>query len=166
MEFIKIGNVANVHGIKGELSIYPYTDDINNFCDYKKIYIGENKQEFIVSRSRPNKNMVIMQVKGIASRDEALKYKTLDIYIDKSQLKDLDDDTFYISDLIGLEVIDNVSSDVLGTLTNVFQNPANDIYEVKNGNEVFYIPAIRQVVKKIDIKNKKIYVELMEGLKW
>lgn len=165
MEFIKIGNIANVHGIKGELSIYPYTDDINNFCDYKKIYVGENKQEFVVKKSRPNKNMVLMSLEKITTREDALKYKTLDIYIDKSDLKDLDDDTYYINDLISLDVIDNISGNKIGTLTNVFQNPANDIYEIKNGDEVFYIPAIRQVVKRVDVKNKKIYVELMEGLK-
>ncbi len=165
MEFIKIGNIANIHGIKGELSIYPYTDDVNNFCKYKTIYIGEKKESFNINRARPHKNMILVLLDKISNPEDALKLKTMDIYIDKNDLKKLDDDSYYVEDLIGIEVIDNISKECLGTLKDVINNPANDVYEVVLNDEIYYIPAIHQVVKRVDILNRKMYVELMEGLK-
>ena len=164
MNFVKIGNVANIHGIKGEIKVYPYTDDFDNFLKYKEIYVGENKEKYIVKSSRLHKNMVLFMLDGINDPDEAIKLKTYDIFIDEKELKDLDEGTYYIKDLIGLEVIDTLKNESLGKISDVIKYASNDVYEVENGKNKFYIPAIKDVVKNVDILNKKMYVELMEGL--
>ena len=166
MEFIKIGNVANIHGIKGELSIYPYTDDIDNFCNYKKFFVGSEKKEYNVIRLRPHKNIILAVLDGIKRREEAELLKTKDVYISKDELKKLDKNSYYIDDLIGLTVIDNISKEEIGKIVNVIKYPSNDVYEVEFKNETFYIPAISEVVKKIDLKESRVYVELLEGLRW
>ncbi len=163
MEFIKVGNVANIHGIKGELSIYPYTDDISNFCKYKKFYIGQNKKCFKVIKLRSHKNMVLALLDGVSTREEAYLLKTFDVYVDRLDLKKLDENSYYIEDLIGLDVIDQ--NDIcIGTLKDVIKYPSSDVYEITTNNGNIYLPAIKEVVSKVDILNKKIYVKVMKGL--
>lgn len=164
MNFVKIGNIANIHGIKGEIKVYPYTDDFDNFLKYKEIYVGENKEKYIVKSSRLHKDMVLFMLEGISTPEEAETLKTLDIFIDEKDLKKLEVGSYYIKDLIGLEVIDILSNKSIGRITDVMKYAANDVYEVENGKDKFYIPAIKDVVKNVDILNKKVYVELMEGL--
>lgn len=165
MEFIKVGNVANIHGIKGELSIYPYTDDISNFCKYKKFYIGQNKKCFKVIKLRSHKNMVLALLDGVSTREEAYLLKTFDVYVDRLDLKKLDENSYYIEDLIGLDVIDQ--NDIcIGTLKDVIKYPSSDVYEITTNNGNIYLPAIKEVVSKVDILNKKIYVKVMKGLIW
>jgi len=164
MNFVKIGNIANIHGIKGEIKVYPYTDDFDNFLKYKEIYVGENKEKYIVKSSRLNKNMVLFMLEGINTPEEAESLKTLDIFIDEKDLKKLEEGTYYVKDLIGLEVIDILNNKSIGKITDVIKYAANDVYEVENDKDKFYIPAIKDVVKNVDILNKKVYVELMEGL--
>lgn len=165
MEFIKVGNVANIHGIKGELSIYPYTDDISNFCKYRKFYIGQNKKCFKVIKLRSHKNMVLALLDGVSTREEAYLLKTFDVYVDRLDLKKLDENSYYIEDLIGLDVIDQ--NDIcIGTLKDVIKYPSSDVYEITTNNGNIYLPAIKEVVSKVDILNKKIYVKVMKGLIW
>lgn len=165
MEFIKVGNIANIHGIKGELSIYPYTDDISNFCKYKKFYIGQDKKCFKVTKLRSHKNMVLALLDGINTREEAELVKTLDVYVNRLDLKKLDKNSYYIEDLIGLDVIDEKNV-CIGTLKDVIKYPSSDVYEITTKDGDIYIPAIKEVVTSVDILNKKIYVKLMKGLIW
>lgn len=166
MESILIGNIANIHGIKGEIKIYPYTDDIFNLLDLKNIYLDKTlKEKFKIKRARVHKNMLVVKLEGINDANEALKLKTKDVYIPRSALKELEDDTYYIEDLLGSDIIEEKTGNVLGKLIYVFNTGANDVYEVeKEDKSKIYLPAISQVIKKVDINSKKIYVELMEGL--
>lgn len=166
MESILIGNIANIHGIKGEIKIYPYTDDIFNLLDLKSIYLDKTlKEKFNIKRARVHKNMLVVKLEGINDANEALNLKTKDVYIPRSTLKELEDDTYYIEDLLGSDIIEEKTGNVLGKLIYVFNTGANDVYEVeKEDKSKIYLPAISQVIKKVDIDSKKIYVELMEGL--
>lgn len=165
MESILIGKISSIHGIKGEVKIYPYTDDVENLTTLKEIYMDENLNlKHIITNLRVHKNMLIAKFADINDVDEAEKFKDKDLYIPKSFLKDLEEDSYYILDLIGMQVL-NSNEELFGTLTYVFNTGANDVYEVKDkDNKCFYLPAIKDVIKKIDIKNKKMYVEVMEGL--
>ncbi len=165
MSSILIGKISNVHGIKGEVKIYPYTDDLDNFCKRKILYSdSELTNEYKVVRARVHKNMIIAKLSGIDDVESALKLKNSDIYIDKSSLEKLDEDTYYIDDLIGMDVIDDENV-IIGKITYVFNNGANDVYEVKTlSNDVIYLPAIHDVIKKIDIVANKMYIYMMDGL--
>ena len=164
MESILIGNVANIHGIKGEIKIYPYTDDILNLTNLKSIYFDkELKEKYKIKRARVHKNMLVIKLEGINDANEALELKTKDVYIPRNALKELDDNTYYIEDLLFSDIVEEESGNVIGKLTYVFNTGANDVYEVEREDKSkIYLPAISDVIKKVDIKSKKIYVKLME----
>ena len=166
MESILIGNVANIHGIKGEIKIYPYTDDILNLTNLKSIYFDkELKEKYKIISARVHKNMLVIKLEGINDANEALELKTKDVYIPRNALKELDDNTYYIEDLLFSDIVEEESGNVIGKLTYVFNTGANDVYEVEREDKSkIYLPAISDVIKKVDIKSKKIYVKLMEGL--
>lgn len=164
MESILIGKIVNTHGIKGEVKVYPYTDDIDNLSKIKELFFDENlNNKHKVKSCKIQKNMLIMKLEGINIVEEAEKLRDTNLYIVKEDISDMED-TYYVEDLIGMDVIDE-NEQVIGTITYVFNTGANDVYEIKSSdNKEIYIPAIKDVVKKVDVKNKKMYIEMMEGL--
>jgi 16S rRNA processing protein RimM len=162
MERIKIGQVVNVVGLKGELKVYHYSDYKERFEELPKIYLENTRCE--ISGVRYIKDMVILKLKGIDDRTEAEKHKGENIYIDKSDVRVLPEDTYYIFDLIGMKVVDE-SGNTVGTLCDVIQNTAQDLYEIEKENKSkFLIPAVEEFILNIDIKNKTMTVRLIEGL--
>lgn len=163
MNSILIGKIVNVHGIKGEIKIYPYTDEIDNLCSLKELYFDKELKDMQkVSYIKSHKNMLIAKLVGVDTIDIAQTFKDRSIYIFK---KDIDEiDTYYIEDLIGLDVFD-LNNEYIGKLTYVFNTLANDVYEVHTkADKLIYLPAILQVIKKVDIFSGKMYVEIMDGL--
>lgn len=150
----EIGKIVNTFGIKGEIKIYPYVDYI---MDLKFFYVDDNKME--IERCRTQKNLVIVKIKGIDDINvvEKLKGKIASVF--EEDLPSLPEGTYYIKDLIGLDVITDDGRE-LGKLDDVIQTGANDVYNV-NG---ILLPVIDEVVKKIDLENHKIVVHLIDGL--
>lgn len=166
MSSVLIGQIVNVHGIKGEVKIYPYTDDIDALSSkLKKVYLDEGMQKKYKISCRIQKNMILAKLEGINTVEEAEKLRKKNVYISDEDLDELEEDSYYVKDLIGVDVIDVDSNEVLGIVEYIFNTGANDIYEIKRSdNSKVYLPAIKQVIKKVDIKARKIYVEIMEGL--
>lgn len=166
MQSVLIGQIVNVHGIKGEVKVYPYTDDVDSLAKkLKNIYLEENLKEKYKSSCRVQKGMLLMKISGIDTVEKAETLRNKYIYISEDTLDALEEDSYYIKDLIGLEVIDTKNNEVFGTLDYIFNTGANDVYEITTKqNTKVYLPAIKQVIKKVDIKSRKIYVEIMEGL--
>ncbi len=166
LQYLEIGQIVNTFGIKGELKINPFTDDINRFDELKSIFVVKNKEliPYEIETVRYHKNMVILKLKGINSMNEAEKLKGLYIKIDRKYAKKLPKGTYFIADLIGLEVYDE-NSNLLGSIDDIYNTGANDIYVVKNnlGKQIL-LPGIPQVIKKVDLENKKIVVHLLNGL--
>ena len=109
--------------------------------------------------------MLLISFEGITTVEEAETLRNKYIYILRDELKPLQEDNYYIDDLLSMEVIDLKNNSVLGKISYVFNTGANDIYEVETvDNKKIYLPAIKQVIKKVDIQEKKMYVEVMEGL--
>lgn len=163
--YILIGKLTSIHGIKGEMKMYPYTDDLENLSKTKFLYFDkELTNKHIIQNCRIHKNMFIIKFKDIDSPEVASKFKDKDVYISRDSLKKLEDNTYYISDLIGMEVLDE-NENYIGKLEYVQNIGANDVYEiVTKDNKKIYLPAIHDVIKKVDIVNKKMYVEIMKGL--
>ena len=151
---IKIGKIVNTFGIKGELKVYPYVDYID---ELSKIYI-DNK-EYTLSKSRNQKNVVIIKIKGLDDINLVEDFKNKEIEIDRVDLPKLKEGEYYIEDLIGLDVYTDEGK-LLGKLDDIFNTGANDIYQVNN----ILLPAIPDVIKKIDIENQKIIVHIIKGL--
>lgn len=162
MEKIKVGQVVNAVGLKGELRVYHYSDYKERFEELSKIYL-ENTQ-YKISGVRYMKELVILKLPGIDDRTEAEKHKGENIYIDKEDIRELPEDTYYIFDLIGLKVVDENGS-LVGTLCDVIKNSAQDLYEVEKENKSkFLIPAVEEFILNIDMKSRTMTVKLIEGL--
>jgi len=166
MEYLEIGQIVNTNGLKGLLTVNPFTDDISRFEDLTKIYIIYNNEiiEKVIEDVKYKKNQVLLKLEGINTIEEAEKYRECYLKIDRKDAIKLPEDTYFIADLLGSEVI-TVNNEILGKIDDIFQTGSNDVYVVKDelGKQIL-LPAISDVIKKVDINNKKITVELIEGL--
>ena len=161
----RIGQIVNTQGLKGEVRVYPYVDDINRFDELENFYLDKNfNQEFEVERVRYKGNMVIMKIKGVDSVEMAERLKTKNLYVSRENSVDLDEDEFFIADLIGLDVF-TVAGEKVGTLKDVLQYSANDVYVVKGDNDKEYlIPSILKFVPEINIEEKKMIIDPIKGM--
>ena len=165
-EYFEIGQIVNTSGLKGIVKVKPFTDDIKKFSNFKTIYISIKKElkEFKIENVRFSKNMVFLKLKGIDTIEDAENYRNLYLKIKRDKDEILEKGSYYIVDLIGCMVFSDEEV-VLGKIDDVFSTGSNDVYVVKSddGKQIL-IPAIKDVVKKVDIQNKKITVHLIEGL--
>lgn len=167
-EYFEIGQIVNISGLKGILKIKPFTDDIKKFSNLKTIYIKTKSglTEFKIEQVRYVKNMVMLKLAGIDTVEEAEKYRNLYIKILRDQEEELEEGSYYVVDILGCKVNTDANQE-LGKIVDVFQTGSNDVYVVKDeqGKQIL-LPAIKQVIKNVDIKNKIITVHLLEGLVW
>ena len=166
-EYFEVGQIVNTNGLKGFLKIKPFTDDIKEFETFKSIYIQTKSEliEFKIEKVAYVKNMVLLKLQGIDDINEAEKYRNFYIKVERKVLPDLLENSYYIVDLIDCSVVTD-EGEILGKVDDVFSTGSNDVYVVKDelGKQIL-LPAIKEVIKKIDIPNKKITVKLMEGLR-
>lgn len=165
MDYIQIGKIINTQGIKGEIKVYPLTDNIYRFDELKKVYIGEGKTLMYIENVWYKKEFIILKLEGYDNINEVLKFKNEYLYIDERDKVKLPRNSYFIFDIVGCNVLDN-SKNSIGVVTEVIKNIGNDIYIVKNeyNNKEYLIPAVKQFIKKIDIENKKIIIEPIKGL--
>ena len=165
-EYFEVGQIVNTNGLKGLLKINPFTDDITRFEKLKTIFIEHKKEllEFEIESVRYQKKQVLLKLKGIDTIEEAEKYREDYLKIKRNKEEKLPEDTYYIVDLIGLDIYTE-GGELLGKLDDVFSTGSNDVYVVKNseGKQIL-LPAISDVIKNIDLEQKKIVVNLIEGL--
>lgn len=164
--FLRVGVISSTHGVKGEVKVYPTTDDAGRFNNLKKVILdtGREQMDLEIQGVKFFKNMVILKFKGYDSINEIEKYKGKDLLVTRDQAVELGPDENFIVDLIGLRVITEDGNE-FGTLTDVIKTGANDVYEVKTteGKEVL-LPAIRECVLKVDLEEKTVTVHIMDGL--
>lgn len=165
-EYFEIGQIVNTSGLKGVVKVKPFTDDITKFNNFKTIYVSIKKElkEFEIENVRFSKNMVFLKLKGIDTIEEAENYRNLYLKIKRDKEEKLEEGSYYIVDIIGCTVLSE-ENEILGIVDDVFSTGSNDVYVVKSddGKQIL-IPAIKDVIKKVDIQNKEIIVHLMEGL--
>lgn len=157
----EVGKIVNTFGIRGEVKITPYTDNIEQFKKIKDIYVDDIKMK--IEGVKYQKNVVILKLKGIDDMTSAEDLRGSIIKVDRSNKK-LPEGTYYIVDLIGSKVYTDEGK-LLGILKDIYNTGANDIYTVKtdDGKEIL-LPSIREVIKDIDLENKKIIVHILKGL--
>lgn len=165
-KYLEIGKIVTTHGIKGEVRIQPWCDSPQLFCEFESFYLDENgKTEVEVESSRVHKNVIVAKLSGCDTVEEAAKLRNKIVYIDRDWLE-LEENTYFIQDLIGMTVIDADNKDIVyGKLTDVTQAGANDVYYIKNqqGKE-YLIPAIADVVIKTDTDNMIMEIRPLKGL--
>lgn len=165
MDYIIVGRIVNTHGIKGELKVYPLTDNIERFDDLKKAYIGDNKIKAEIDTVKYHKGFVIIKFKEFNDINEVLHFKDSFIYIEENDKVKLPEDHYFIFDIVGCTVY-NTEGEKIGVLTEVIQSASNDVYVVKNmeKNRSYLIPAVKEFVTEVDIKNKRITIDPIEGM--
>ncbi len=165
-KYFEVGQIVNTFGVKGMLKVKPFTDDANRFEELKKVYIckKEKLEEVEIEEVKYHKDMVLLKVKGIDDMNEAEKVKGLYLKIDRKNAKKLPKDTYFIADLLGLEVYSD-KEELLGKVDDIFRTGANDVYVVKNekGKQLL-LPGIPEVIKEIDLEKEKIIVHILKGL--
>lgn len=165
---LKVGKIVNTHSLKGEVKVISSTDfEEERFKKGSKLLITRGNQlirEVVVESYRNHKNFLLVKFEEIDSVEEAEKLKNLQIKIDSTEVGELEENEFYFHQIIGCEVFDENDKN-LGEIIDILTPGANDVWVIKgeNGKEIL-IPYIEDVVKKIDITNKKVNIEVMEGL--
>ncbi|MEI8215700.1 MAG: ribosome maturation factor RimM [Eubacteriales bacterium] len=163
MEYLKLGQIVSVVGIKGELKVYPYTDNANRYDELKEIIIDDNIYKIEKVRYK-NDNIVVLKLEGINDRNTSETFRGKYIFIDKKEAKTLSEGTYYIFDLIGIDVFDEDDKN-LGKVLNVIQNKSQDLYEIQKADgNTFLLPAVEEFIINVDVKNRKMIVRLIEGL--
>ena len=162
----KRGQIVNRYSTKCCKKARTDTDDITNFETLKKVFILNKKQknEYEIEEVKEHKNMVLIKFKGVDTIEQAELLRNSYIVISRKDTKELEEDRYYIVDLLGLEVFTDEGT-LLGNVEDIYNTGSNDIYVVKNdlGKQIL-LPAISDVIKQIDIKNNKIIVHLIKGL--
>lgn len=166
VKYFEIGQIVNTFGIKGQVKVVPFTDDMERFEELKEIYI-EKKSElklFQIEKVNYSKNVVLLKLKGIDSIEEANKYRNCYLKIDRKNARKLPEGTYFIVDLLGLDVYTDENK-LLGKVDDIYSTGSNDIYVVKDelGKQIL-LPAIKDVLKQVDLENKKIIVHIIDGL--
>jgi 16S rRNA processing protein RimM len=165
-DYLRVGVIANTHGIGGEVKVFPTTDDNERFRDLTQVFL-DTKQgyiELVPEKVRFFKNMVILKFKDYDNINDIEKYKGCDLLVSREMAVPLEENEYFIYDIIGATVFTEDGCE-LGVLSEVLTNGANDVYVVrlKNEKEVL-LPVIPDCVKEIDTEGKKVVVHLMPGL--
>ena len=165
-DYFRIGVLTSTHGVKGEISIYPTTDDLERFQDLEECYlcINGSMKPVIVEGCKYKKGMPVLKFKEYNSIDEIQPLKNTELFVDRDHAIPLEEGEYYISDLIGLRVIDDDSAAELGELHDVMQTGANDVYVVQNGEREILIPVIDECIRKVDLEAGEVRVHLLPGL--
>ena len=162
---LEVGQIVNTYGIKGFVKVIPLVDNNNQFKDFKVVYIQDknNIKELCIEEVKFSKSLVLLKFKGIETIEQAEKLRNFYLQAKRSDIK-LEEGAHFIVDLIGLEVYTEEGK-LLGKLKEVLQPGANDVYIVEDETQKeILLPAIPEVIKKIDIANNKMVIKLLKGL--
>ena len=166
-KYFEVGQIVNTFGIKGLVKVRPFTDELERFEELKTVYIciKNEMKEVEIEEVKYHKEMVLLKLKGINDMTEAEKYKGCYLKIDRKDAKKLPENTYFIADILGLEVYTE-EGELLGKVDDIFPTGSNDVYVVKDelGKQIL-LPSIPEVIKKIDLENEKVIVHLLEGLR-
>ena len=165
-EFLEIGQIVNTFGIKGMVKVKPFTDDITRYDDLEKVYVQTNKtkKEYDIEEVKYHKDMVLIKFKGIDKVEEAELLRNAYLKVNRKDEPELEEGTYYIVDLIGLDVYSD-EGNLLGKIDDIFNNGSADIYVIKDelGKQLL-LPAISDVIKEINLEEKKVIVHILKGL--
>lgn len=170
-ELYQVGAITQTHGIRGEVKVFPMTDDVSRFKNMKELILDTGKEQIVleVTSARPQKNLVILKFKGIDNINDVEKYKGCGLFVTKENRVKCKKDEYFIADLIGLRAIDE-EGEAFGTISDVIQTGANDVYVVttKQGEEVM-IPAIKNCILEVSVEEQDgqagyVRIHLLPGL--
>ena len=164
LEYLVIGQITKPHGVRGEVRVMPHTDLPERFTWLEAVFVGDtNGEPVAVEHARLHKTMVLLKLAGVNGRDaaEALRDKLL--YVSELEAIPLDEDEYFLFELEGMEVVTD-DGRILGTLIEVLETKANNVFVVRGENGEVLLPDTEEVIQEIDFENGRIHVNLLPGL--
>ena len=165
-DLLQVGIIASTHGVRGEVKVYPTTDDPRRFRRLKEVVLdtGKEKMNLEIGGVKFFKQFVILKFKGLDNINDIEKYRQKSLYVTRKNAVRLQRDEYFIADLIGLKVQDEDGKE-LGTVKDVIETGANDVYEVEMADgKSLLLPAIKQCILNVDVENGTMQVHVLEGL--
>lgn len=162
-EFLEIGKFVGTHGVRGMVRIQPWSDDGAFLTQFKKFYLENGKTKIEMSKISPHGNVVIAQIKGIDTIEDAEKLREKVLYIKRDDAR-LPEGRYFVSEIIGAKVFDADTNNLLGTLTDVSPTGANDVWHIKNGEREYLVPAIPDVIVSVDINTDTVIIRPLKGI--
>ena len=166
MDLYQVGAITQTHGVRGEVKVFPLTDDVMRFKNMKDLILDTGREQITleVTSARPQKNLVILKFKGYDSINDVEKYKGAKLYVTKENRVACEEAEYFIADLIDMQV-ELEDGTLFGVLNDVMQTGANDVYciQTEEHGEVL-IPAIKDCILDVDVETRKMKIHLMDGL--
>lgn len=165
-DLLQVGIITSTHGVRGEVKVYPTTDDPRRFRRLKEVVLdtGKEKLNLEIEGVKFFKQFVILKFKGLDNINDIEKYRQKSLYVTRKNAVRLQKDEYFIADLIGLKVQDEDGKE-LGTVKDVIETGANDVYEVEMADgKSLLLPAIKQCILNVDVENGTMQVHVLEGL--
>ncbi len=161
--YLEIGKIVSIFGIKGEVKVQPWCDTPDFLCEFDRLF-RKSGDIVEIEHSRVQKNIVIMKIKGVDTVEDAQKMRNHVLYISRDDVE-LDEGCYFIQDLIGLTVENAETGEVYGEISDVSQTGANDVYHIKTADsKELLVPAIPEVVVETDLENGKMLIKPLDGL--
>ena len=165
-DLLKVGVITTTHGVRGEVKVFPTTDDAERFLELEYVLLdtGRELRRLDIKNVRFFKNLVILKFDGIDNINDVEKYKGKDLWIPREEAQELGEDEYYIADLQGLNVVLEDGTE-FGTLRDVMETGANDVYIIdSNEHGEVLLPAIKECILDVDLEKNTMTVHLMKGL--
>ncbi len=165
-EILQVGVISSTHGVRGEVKVFPTTDDVKRFKRLKEVILDTGKEQMTLEIEGVKffKQFAILKFKGFDNINDIEKYKGKSLFVTRKNAVKLKKDEYFIADLIGMKVLDEEDTEI-GELKDVIETGANDVYVItmSDGKELL-LPAIKQCILAVDVEGGTIKVHILEGL--
>jgi 16S rRNA processing protein RimM len=166
-DLLQVGVITSTHGIRGEVKVFPTTDDVSRFKKLKNVILDDGRQkiDMEIASVKFFKNMVIVKFKGIDNINDVEKYRKARLLVTRENAVPLEENEYYIADLIGLSAVSD-EGEALGNVTDVLQTGANDVYVIATPDKKeILVPAIRDCILQVDLEKQEMRIHLLPGLR-
>jgi 16S rRNA processing protein RimM len=165
-DFVAVGKISGVVGLKGEVRVTRWTDFPDRFSSLKHLWIGPddvNVREFVVERIRESRRDTVLKLGSVESRSDAEKLRNHLLLIPDNEVMKPPEGSFLVDDVLGMMVVTEEGKRV-GTIRDILRLPSNDLWEIDTGTRLISVPAVKEFIRKVDIPTKTVVIHEVEGL--
>ncbi len=164
LEYLELGKIVNTHGVRGELKVDPWCDDPSYFDYFEDVFVGKKgENSYYIENSRPHGNMVLLKLEGIDDMDQANLLRNKVLYVRREDAP-IEEGRYFVAELIGCTVSDADTAETYGTIQDVTNTGATDIWHIKKDGKMYYMPLIPGILVDADVANNKVTVRPIPGI--
>ena len=162
-EFLEAGKIVGTHGVRGMVRIQVWADSVDFLSDFSSLYLKEGAMEIKLEKIAPHGNVAIAKIKGTDTIEQAEALRNRVVYVRRADIP-LADGRYFVSEIIGCQVFDADTDALLGTLSDVSQTGANDVWHIEKGGNEYLVPAIEDVIVSVDIDQCIVRIRPLKGI--